>query len=130
MILSRFFMYALLMYHCFDNFLTCVYWVIKLDIMYSFIMWFGCHGSWLWMCPLQQIHSLYSKIFFVEPLGVIQLLEIWHYSFLCLYIIKPVLLTLSSSLVVWTRLCFVSCQLCCILWEASGGENIFIMPLV
>ena len=34
------------------------------------------------------------------------------------------------ALVVWTRLCFVWCQLCCILWEASGGENIFIMPLV
>ena len=26
---------------------------MRLDILYCFIMWFRCHGSWLWVCPLQ-----------------------------------------------------------------------------
>ena len=83
-----------MLWHLFDMYrvlTNCKTWPTAL-----FLKWFGCHGSWLWLCLFQLIQLYAKKNFYSTAWSQ----YIWHYSLLCLSIIVSMLLPLSSSLVV------------------------------
>ena len=73
---------------------------MRLDILYCFIMWFRCNGSWLWVCPLQ-LRSYVQKYFWWRHLESRDLILA---IVLCLYH--------GVSASSFSSSCVVSCCLC------------------
>ena len=128
MTLSRFFMYALFIHHCFGIYVTCTEyeaWHTALFLMSS-----GCRGSWLWACLLQLIWLYAKKNIFLQhrlesrDLTLVNALFLYHSANASNF----ELFTGCLNLFLFLFIANLHFLLCCILWEASS-KNMLTVPL-